>query len=340
MKEQKIRVCEICNKPRAKFQKKLCGSQDCFKLYYKKKELVPDDIVTCLVCHKIMKDKLSSHLIVHQLNKKSYMELFPEAICESPNYLKFLSEKMKGSKNIAYNHGGKFSPFSSKFIKYQDLSDKEKQLKKDEKQNQRISTTKTNNNFTTTIQYYLKKGMTYEEAQKSLTARQKTFSLDNCIEKYGEEKGKKIWNARQTKWLHTLDKKSDEEKMRINRLKTASGGSISMAEKEIKKFFDDNKLAVYTQYTINSKVGYTYDFCFGDKILEYNGTYWHCDPRKYKSDYMHHRIGKTAKEIWESDEVKQQHAILNGYKILVIWEDDYKKNKQEILNQCINFMRS
>jgi G:T-mismatch repair DNA endonuclease (very short patch repair protein) len=66
-------------------------------------------------------------------------------------------------------------------------------------------------------------------------------------------------------------------------------------------------------------------------LIEYNGDYWHCNPNKYLSDYFNHKKNKTAKEIWEYDLNKLYLAKNNGYNCLVIWESDYKKNKNIIL---------
>ena len=64
------------------------------------------------------------------------------------------------------------------------------------------------------------------------------------------------------------------------------------------------------------------------KILEIDGTYWHCDSRIYDPEYLH-ISGKKAKDIWESDLEKQALAEKNGYSVLRIKEldlcKDYKK---------------
>ena len=76
-----------------------------------------------------------------------------------------------------------------------------------------------NKNNNVRIEYYLQKGMTYEEARKALSKRQNTFSLEKCQKKYGKQKGKEIWEARQQKWQNTLNSKSKEEIDDINRRK-------------------------------------------------------------------------------------------------------------------------
>lgn len=104
------------------------------------------------------------------------------------------SERVKGSKNPAYNHGGKYSPLSDKFI-HKDKVDKNEII------NKISESCKTNGNHSTTLEYWLKRGYDLEAAKEKLSSRQKTFSLEKCIEKYGEAKGKERWKKRQEKWL-------------------------------------------------------------------------------------------------------------------------------------------
>lgn len=86
------------------------------------------------------------------------------------------------------------------------------------KYNTRSEKIKTNCN--TSLDYYLTRGYNLEEATILQTERQKTFSLEKCIEKHGEMEGTKIWSDRQIKWQNTLNSKSDEEKSIINKKKS------------------------------------------------------------------------------------------------------------------------
>jgi hypothetical protein len=71
------------------------------------------------------------------------------------------------------------------------------------------------------IEYWTLRGHSKEEAKKIISANQSTFSLDTCIKKHGEEKGKEIWLKRQEKWQNTLKQKSDAEIEDINKRKFA-----------------------------------------------------------------------------------------------------------------------
>lgn len=58
-------------------------------------------------------------------------------------------------------------------------------------------------------EYWLDKGFSEEDAIKIVSERQSTFSLDKCVEKYGEEEGRRRWQDRQDKWQETLSKRDD-----------------------------------------------------------------------------------------------------------------------------------
>ena len=66
-------------------------------------------------------------------------------------------------------------------------------------------------------------------------------------------------------------------------------------------------------------------------IIEFNGTYWHCDKRFYKPDFYHTTKKKTAKQIWLEDSERISDFENNGYKVFLIWEYDYKLNKNNII---------
>lgn len=84
------------------------------------------------------------------------------------------------------------------------------------------------------------------------------------------------------------------------------------------------------------------DFKIGNKIIEFYGDYWHGNPILYEPDdivgskYKHSKV----KDIWEKDKNRIESIIKNGYDILIIWEDEYKKNKEETKNKCIKWIKN
>jgi len=69
-------------------------------------------------------------------------------------------------------------------------------------------------------------------------------------------------------------------------------------------------------------------------IIEYNGDYWHCNPKKYKPDYYHQVKQATAKELWEYDKNKIDLIKKSGYNLEIVWESDLKSDPT-IINKLI-----
>ena len=75
-------------------------------------------------------------------------------------------------------------------------------------------------------------------------------------------------------------------------------------------------------------------------IIEYNGSFWHADPKRgYKSDeIVHHKT--TAKEIWDRDFKKIKAYEKNGYKVFTVWSDDFLKNKKNSIEKFKKFINN
>ena len=174
-----------------------CAVKDTHLIY---NETNKNEWIECRECGYRGKE-IANHIIkAHNINP-SYYGLTKSQISRS---------RMEGEKNPAYNHGGLYSPFSEKFIK-RDHNRKETFQKAHES---KIN----NDSYNTKLYFYIKKtNGNVEEAKKLLVERQRTFSLEICIEKYGDELGYMIWLERQEKWQETLNKKSPEEKFNLIR---------------------------------------------------------------------------------------------------------------------------
>jgi G:T-mismatch repair DNA endonuclease (very short patch repair protein) len=72
-------------------------------------------------------------------------------------------------------------------------------------------------------------------------------------------------------------------------------------------------------------------------IYEFFGDYWHGNPKKYKArDIVHHNL--TAQEIWDKDKKRIDMLWQLGYSVTIIWESDYKANKETILDEISSAM--
>lgn len=198
---------------------------------------------------------------------------------------------------------------------------------------------------TTQIGYWLKKGYTEEESIEKIKDRQKTFTIEKCIQKYGEEKGLEIWNKRQKEWSKKIEKKYKNGEYVKFRNDNYSELEIELFEKidsEIESehiYFGNNQF--FRHFKEIGKT-FAYDFVLSDKkkIIEFNGDYWHCNPLKYNKNYFHLYLQKFAYEIWERDKLRIDYIENEGYDVKVIWESDYKQNREKVIQECIDFLKN
>jgi hypothetical protein len=62
------------------------------------------------------------------------------------------------------------------------------------------------------------------------------------------------------------------------------------------------------------------------------------NPNIYPPNFINPRTKIKAVDKWEIDRIKLQYARDQSYEVLVVWESDFKKNKEEIIKQCIQFL--
>lgn len=171
-------------------------------------------------------------------------------------------------------------------------------------------------------------------------------TLEEYQERHGIEDGYKRWKLRNDKqqyrlsreyYIDTFGSEHGSVKYRLyveqNIRNFKSPGGYS---KISQRLFD----TVYNQLDINhqSKCKYATrndeerffmnndkliltDFKCGNKIIEFDGDYWH-------------RLDETKQQ----DKLKQRFLESKGYSVLRIKESDYNTNKQEVINKCINFI--
>jgi G:T-mismatch repair DNA endonuclease (very short patch repair protein) len=189
-------------------------------------------------------------------------------------------------------------------------------------------------------EYWMNKGMSEKDAISTVSKKQKTFSLDICIEKHGEIEGKKIWLDRQSLW-----------KSKVFNENTHIGGGRSMiADELISTLIDVAKLLNIDTDILHGKNekfiktndgnAYKYDLTFNSikKIIEFNGDYWHCNPNLYSYEYINKVKMISASDIWEYDRSKIAAANKHGYEVLTIWELDYRKDPKSQIKKCIDFI--
>ncbi|MFW6242881.1 MAG: NUMOD3 domain-containing DNA-binding protein [bacterium] len=67
-------------------------------------------------------------------------------------------------------------------------------------------------------------------------------------------------------------------------------------------------------------------------IIEFFGDYFHCNPKQfYPNDEI--RKNQCAKEIWEHDLNRIKKLEFEGYRVFIVWEDDFLNKRNEVLTE-------
>lgn len=219
------------------------------------------------------------------------------------------------------------------------------------------------------VEYWIRKGLTEEEAKIKVSSIQKENSRKSAA-KFDPEKNS-IWNKRywinqglsetdaaakvyeiqaanskkSTKFAGHNHTAKSKEKISIGSKKQAAkvrplnmqarfgvltNNGISKPEVEcyetLKQLFPnlDDHVGIH---------GFVVDMLLDKLIIEFNGDYWHCNPAQFNENYWHDIVKQSAKEIWHKDFKRQSALKKYGYDIFVIWESDWKNNKNNIITE-------
>jgi G:T-mismatch repair DNA endonuclease (very short patch repair protein) len=79
------------------------------------------------------------------------------------------------------------------------------------------------------------------------------------------------------------------------------------------------------------------DINFG---IEFNGDIYHGNPKIFqendKPNFFYKNL--TCKQIWEKDKKRISFIEEKGFKILIVWEEEYLKKKEEVIKNCLNLI--
>ena len=294
-----------------------------------------DEWVECPICSMRLGQLMQQHLSTHDLTIQEFKLKFPEFKLLQNKLQNDLSSRLRGPGNPGFNHGGRLQPFSKNFVHY---TEKTKDIAIEKQKKTKVKNSQNN----TTIEFFTSKGLSEEEAKLQLKARQTTFSLKKCIDKYGEELGNTAWKNRQNKWQETLTNKSDDELARINRSKMWKSGSTQKLEEEIYSILRSD-FEIERQFQMlkeNRRHSFSYDMKIGNVLIEINGDYWHANPVLYesKSEFKRPNGIMTSEQIWQKDEQKRNFAISKGFLVYYIWEKDFHENKEKTIELCKNYL--
>ena len=356
---KEIPKCKCCNnelvyKNISGYGKGFCSTK-CYNKFRKEEKIYlserrndkkledKETYIKCEVCGEAVKSiaahlKLSGDTLHDNWDLKRYKKEFPDSPTVSSNTSKILSEKTSGENNPM--HSSKTteefrksnSPFSKEFYIKRGYSEEDAKKEVSEFAKDALK----DRNCAITLEFYIDKCEgNIKEAEKLYKERQTTFTLKKCIAKYGEIEGTKKYKERQEKWQNTLAKNGN--KCGYSKISQELFMSFNLSNSLYGSHNGELKL-----FDTNSKM-FLYDFTFKNKIIEYHGDQYHANPRKYKADEMSHpyrkTIGYTAKDIWAKDAYKQKVAEYHGYEVLVIWDSEYKSDKEGTIQKCLDFLQ-
>jgi len=124
----------------------------------------------------------------------------------------------------------------------------------------------------------------------------------------------------------TKQKMSDSA---INRIVKEDKLHASKLEYEFQEIFL-NKLNIkniHSYYIKQIKAFYDFYLPEYNILIEVDGDFYHCNPIKYPNGPIYETQEKNIKR----DQIKNQYAKDNGFKLLRFWETDIKNNPQQII---------
>ena len=284
-----------------------------------------ENLITCKICGKQSKRIYGRHLNTHKISTDEYKKLYPgeplytESDYKSTTknsgkhmkqekYKKMFSEKYSGEKNpnsksrTTEEQRKERSPFSKSFKKYENENEYTEFFKK-------VRENITPEQTSTRIEYWLNKGYNDEEAKKMLSERQRTFTLEKCIKKYGEKIGTEKFNERQNKWQDSLLKNGNlkcgyskiSQKLFyeiLNQYNIENRNYVYFATKNKEYFISEKR-----KNKFDKRIFHQYDFTDIKKmkIIEYNSDLYHVNPKNWKSEDNPHPYRKwlKSKDIWK-----------------------------------------
>lgn len=206
--------------------------------------------------------------------------------------------------------------------------------------------------------YGLEEGLKIYHNSRAITKK-------GMIKKYGKELGLEKWNnycerQRYTCSLEYFIKEYGENigKEKFNNFcesRVKNGGWSSKSYSLISESIFNKIKEILINHSINNdlyykdnefyirnndkQIGYLIDFYDKTKnlVIEFQGDYWHCNPKKYFEDFFNDVKQLYAKEIWEYDQNKKDFICkeLNNPIYLQIWESDYKDNPRKTIQDIL-----
>lgn len=225
------------------------------------------------------------------------------------------------------------------------------------------------------IEYWLNNGYLYEDAKKQLHDYQKIFA-EKYNNKYTKEEKKQFSYRCKEYWIkkglsndeaklkeheiqsgysnkskkfldknHTIDSKTKISENMSKYIKNSGKNWLShfgsLGKTKSKSEID---LFNYIKENINENVesnknilGKIPDIVYKNKIIEFFGDFWHCNPIFFDKNTIT-KFGSKASDVWAHDKKRIKYLNKNGYATLIIWENDWINNKENVIKKIRDFL--
>ena len=260
------------------------------------------------------------------------------------------SESLKGNKNsLGYKHttetkqkmseagkGRKLPPFSEEHRK--NMSEARKGMKLSEEHRKKISKAGKGRKASEATRKKLseaRKGIKFsnEHKKKLSIERKKRITTEETKQKMSKTMSSPKYAEIARQNLRT----ARHNQVKPNKRESQIGQILTEAEIRFKFHHNVDYQTIENEYR-KKEVDI---FIRPKKIIEHNGTYNHADPRKYKPDDLIREHGKMVKasEIWKREKIILKQIKKQGYKILVIWEQDLLQDTENTTKKILRFAR-
>lgn len=271
----------------------------------------------CLICNESFKNKrgLSTHIRKHKITISEYKKKF-NLICYCPLCGKEIHcENKTGHCNSCRNRTKENNPFFNKSHSKKTINILKIKCRKASKKLWE------NLEYRQKILNGISKPRPKEFALEQ-SKRVKKWYEQNPIQKDLRSKCmKNSWKTGKITKNNYSSNHSHLEKELLNLLK-----EIDPSFKEKITLKIDNRWFFPDIINLNKKL-----------IVEFYGDYWHCNPNIYKK-HDDFNFGLKVKDIWNHDNERIGKFKREGYKVIIIWETNFKENKEQVINEIMQYL--
>jgi len=282
-------------------------------------DVLNGDAVKCLACNKILGRIQHTHLRNKCIGEfgtvQKYLEKYPGAEVVPKNLAKLTAPTKKKFDTIYGNSSEmKWGTYTSKQRETNSLHYKQEHHGFSESDFKNY-----NKSRGVTLENLVKKHgveLGTEKFEQYRLRQQFTTSEEYFIQKYGQELGIRKFNAFMLARVSST--KSKPEKELFDFVKTLDSRAVH-------------------QMKVQGVKG-CFDIAIQNKLIEFYGDFWHGNPLKYSADEEHKIKKCKIHEVWNYDKNKITSAQKLGYNVLVIWENEWKRERSISEQKVIDFI--